>query len=234
MSETPVITVDIVSDVVCPWCIIGYKKLEQAMQRFEGQAQFALTWHAFELNPGMPPEGQDINEHMAQKYGATPAQSKGNRDRLRNAGADLDFTFNYHENMRMVNTFDAHRLLHWAGEMSSGKPGKKDKQTALKLALFKAHFTDGKNVSDHDTLVAIAGEAGLDTARAQEILASDEYASQVRAVEAGWEDRFISGVPAFIFDKKFMVPGAQDSDVFARIIEHKVLPKILSAESTAQ
>lgn len=230
MSETPVITVDIVSDVVCPWCIIGYKKLEQAMQRFEGQAQFALTWHAFELNPGMPPEGQDINEHMAQKYGVTPAQSKDNRDRLRSAGANLDFTFNYHENMRMVNTFDAHRLLHWAGEMADDP----DKQTALKLALFKAHFTDGKNVSDHNTLVTIAGEVGLDPARAQAILASDEYASQVRAVEAGWEDRFISGVPAFIFDKKFMVPGAQDSDVFARIIENKVLPKILSAESAAQ
>lgn len=230
MSETPVITVDIVSDVVCPWCIIGYKKLEQAMQRFEGQAQFALTWHAFELNPGMPPEGQDINEHMAQKYGVTPAQSKDNRDRLRSAGANLDFTFNYHENMRMVNTFDAHRLLHWAGEMTDDP----DKQTALKLALFKAHFTDGKNVSDHNTLVTIAGEVGLDPARAQAILASDEYASQVRAVEAGWEDRFISGVPAFIFDKKFMVPGAQDSDVFARIIENKVLPKILSAESAAQ
>ncbi|HEY9091097.1 DsbA family oxidoreductase [Parasphingorhabdus sp.] len=230
MSETPVITVDIVSDVVCPWCIIGYKKLEQAMQRFEGQAQFALTWHAFELNPGMPPEGQDINEHMAQKYGVTPAQSKDNRDRLRSAGANLDFTFNYHDNMRMVNTFDAHRLLHWAGEMVDDP----DKQTALKLALFKAHFTDGKNVSDYDTLVTIAREVGLDAARAQAILASDEYASQVRAVEAGWEDRFISGVPAFIFDKKFMVPGAQDSDVFARIIENKVLPKILSAESAAQ
>src|SRR5690606_32558723 len=161
MSETPVITVDIVSDVVCPWCIIGYKKLEQAMQRFEGQAQFALTWHAFELNPGMPPEGQDINEHMAQKYGVTPAQSKDNRDRLRSAGANLDFTFNYHDNMRMVNTFDAHRLLHWAGEMTDDP----DKQTALKLALFKAHFTDGKNVSEHDTLVTIAREVGLDATR---------------------------------------------------------------------
>lgn len=219
MSETPVITVDIVSDVVCPWCIIGYKKLEKAMQRFEGKAEFAITWHAFELNPGMPPEGQDINEHMAQKYGATPEQSKGNRDRLRSAGADLDFTFSYHDNMRMVNTFDAHRLLHWAGELEQGS----GKQTALKLALFKAHFTDGKNVSDHETLAAIVGEVGLDTTRAKAILASDEYADKVRAVEAEWQDRFISGVPAFIFNKKFMVPGAQDSDVFARIIENKVL-----------
>lgn len=215
MSEIPVITVDIVSDVVCPWCIIGYKKLEQAMQRFEGKAEFALAWHAFELNPNMPPEGQDINEHMAQKYGATPEQSKANRERLRNAGSDLDFDFSYHENMRMVNTFDAHRVLHWAGETG--------KQTALKLALFKAHFTDGKDVSDHEILIAVAGSVGLDEKRARDLLGSDMFAADVRAVEAEWQDRFISGVPAFIFNKKFMVPGAQDSDVFAQIIENKVL-----------
>ncbi len=215
MSETPVITVDIVSDVVCPWCIIGFKKLEQAMQRFEGKAEFALAWHAFELNPNMPPEGQDINEHMAQKYGATPEQSKANRERLRNAGSDLDFEFSYHENMRMVNTFDAHRLLHWAGETG--------KQTALKLALFKAHFTDGKDVSDHEVLTEVALTVDLDEKRVRSLLASDMYAADVRAVEAQWQDRFISGVPAFIFNKKFMVPGAQDSDVFAQIIENKVL-----------
>lgn len=215
MSETPVITVDIVSDIVCPWCIIGYKKLEQAMQRFEGKAEFALAWHAFELNPNMPPEGQDINEHMAQKYGATPEQSKANRERLRSAGSDLDFDFSYHENMRMVNTFDAHRLLHWAGETG--------KQTALKLALFEAHFTDGKNVSDHEILIAVAASVGLDEKRARDLLGSDMFATDVRAVEAEWQDRFISGVPAFIFNKKFMVPGAQDSDVFAQIIENKVL-----------
>ncbi|MEP3225872.1 MAG: DsbA family oxidoreductase [Parasphingorhabdus sp.] len=215
MSENPVITVDIVSDVVCPWCIIGYKKLEKAMHRFEGKAEFALAWHAFELNPNMPAEGQDINEHMAQKYGATAEQSKANRERLRNAGSDLDFEFSYHENMRMVNTFDAHRLLHWAGETG--------KQTALKLALFKAHFTDGQDVSDHDILTRVALSVGLDENRTRDLLGSDMFAAEVRAVEAQWQDRFISGVPAFIFNKKFMVPGAQDSDVFAQIIENKVL-----------
>ena len=217
MTETPLIRVDIVSDVVCPWCIIGYKKLEKAMQQFEGRAQFAIAWHAFELNPAMPQEGQDINEHMAQKYGATPEQSKVNRERLRNAGNDLDFEFKYSENMRMVNTFDAHRLLHWAGETG--------KQTALKLALFSAHFTEAKNVSDHDTLVAIAGSVGLDEDRARDLLRTGLYAEEVRAVEAEWQDRFITGVPAFIFNKKFMVPGAQDSDTFANIIENKLLAK---------
>jgi len=215
MSDIPVITVDIVSDVVCPWCIIGYKKLEKAMQQFEGKARFELAWHAFELNPSMPPEGQDISEHMAQKYGATPEQSKANRERLRNAGSELDFEFSYGNKMRMVNTFDAHRLLHWAGETG--------KQTALKLALFKAHFTDGKDVSDHDTLVSVAASVGLDEKRARDLLSTNLFAEEVRATEAEWQDRFITGVPAFIFNKKFMVPGAQEADVFANIIESKLL-----------
>lgn len=215
MSETPVITIDIVSDIVCPWCIIGYKKLEKAMAQFEGKARFELAWHAFELNPSMPPEGQDIGEHMAQKYGATPEQSKANRERLRNAGSELDFEFSYGDKMRMVNTFDAHRLLHWAGETG--------KQTALKLALFKAHFTDGKDVSDHDVLVSVASSVGLDEKRARDLLSTNLFAEEVRATEAEWQDRFITGVPAFIFNKKFMVPGAQEADVFANIIENKLL-----------
>ncbi|AMO71141.1 DsbA family oxidoreductase [Sphingorhabdus sp. M41] len=215
MSETPVITVDIVSDVVCPWCIIGYKKLEKAMAQFEGKARFELAWHAFELNPSMPPEGQDIAEHMAQKYGATLEQSKANRERLRNAGNELDFEFSHGDKMRMVNTFDAHRLLHWAGETG--------KQTALKMALFKAHFTDGKDVSDHDILVSVASSVGLDEKRARDLLITNLFAEEVRATEAEWQDRFITGVPAFIFNKKFMVPGAQEAAVFANIIENKLL-----------
>jgi len=202
---------------MCRWCIIGHTKLEKAMQQVEGKARFELAWQAFELNPVMPPEGQDNNEHMAQKYGATLEQSKTTRVRLRSAGSDLDFEFSYHENMRMVNTFDAHRLLHWAGEMGQ--------QTALKLALFKAHFTDGKDVSDHKSLIAIASSVGLNEKRARDLLSTDMFAAEVRAVAAEWQDRFITGVPAFIFNKKFMVPGAQDSDTFANIIENKLLAK---------
>ena len=185
------------------------------MLQFEGKAAFELAWHAFELNPSMPPEGQDITEHMAQKYGATAEQSKANRERMRLAGQDLDFEFNSHEGMRMVNTFDAHRLLHWAGETG--------KQTALKMALFKAHFTDGENVSDHDVLVAVASSVGLNEKRARDLLSTDLYAAEVRATESEWQDRFITGVPAFIFNKKFMVPGAQETEVFANIIENKLL-----------
>lgn len=215
MSETPVITVDIVSDVVCPWCIIGYKKLEKAMLQFEGRARFQLAWHAFELNPNMPPEGQDVAEHLAQKYGSTPEQSKVNRQRLKDAGSGLGFDFNYRDDMRMVNTFDSHRLLHWAGETG--------KQTALKLALFTAHFTDGKDVSNHDILVDVAVSVGLDEKRARDLLGTDMFAAEVRAVEEQWQDRFITGVPAFIFNGKFMVPGAQEPDTFANIIEQKLL-----------
>lgn len=215
MSETPVITVDIVSDVVCPWCIIGYKKLEKAMRQFEGRAQFELAWHAFELNPNMPPEGQDIAEHMAQKYGATAEQSKVSRERLREAGSGLDFDFAYKDSMKMVNTFDAHRLLTWAGETG--------KQTALKMALFTAHFTDGKDVSNHDTLVEVAASVELDEKRARDLLSTDMFAAEVRAEEEQWQDRFITGVPAFIFNGKFMVPGAQESETFANIIEQKLL-----------
>ena len=187
------------------------------MLQFEGKAAFELTWHAFELNPSMPPEGQDIAEHMAQKYGATAEQSKANRERMRQAGQDLDFEFNSHDQMRMVNTFDAHRLLHWAGETG--------KQTALKLALFKAHFSDGRNVSDHEVLVEIASSVGLDEKRSRDLLGTGLYAEEVRATEAEWQERFITGVPAFIFNKKFMVPGAQEADVFANIIENKLLQK---------
>ncbi len=213
----PHITVDIVSDVVCPWCIIGYKKLEQAMERLSDRAEFSVAWHAFELNPWMPPEGQDIATHMRMKYGVSPEQSKGNRDRLRSAGEGLGFTFANHPDMRMVNTFDAHRLLTWAGSLGG------ERQTALKLALFTAHFTDGRNVSDHETLIAIAQETGLDAETARGILASDDFADDVRAEEAQWEDRFISGVPAFIFNGKYMVPGAQDPDVLVQVIERKLL-----------
>ncbi len=217
MSNIPVITVDIVSDVVCPWCIIGYKKLEQAMQRFEGKAKFELAWHAFELNRHMPAEGQNGTEHVMQKYGSSPEQSRKNRERLIQTAEGLGLEFNYGDDMRIWNTFDAHRLLHWAGETVG--------QTKLKLALFKAFFTDNLNVSDHEVLTSVIASVGLDEGRCAEILASDEYAAEVRAVEAQWEDRFISGVPAFIFNGKFMVPGAQEPDVFAQIIENKLLPQ---------
>jgi len=191
--------------------------LGKSLKHFEGKAKFELAWHAFELNRHMPAEGQNGTEHVMQKYGSSPEQSRKNRERLIQTAEGLGLEFNYGDDMRIWNTFDAHRLLHWAGETGG--------QTKLKLALFKAFFSDNLNVSDHEVLTSVVASVGLDEGRCAEILASDEYAAEVRAVEAQWEDRFISGVPAFIFNGKFMVPGAQEPDVFAQIIENKLLPQ---------
>ena len=153
---------DIVSDVVCPWCIIGYKQLMKALAALPGQFDVTLRWHPFELNPRMPEDGQDLREHLAQKYGTSPAQSQAARARLTALGASLGFTFDYFDGMRMVNTFRAHQLLHWAGEQG--------RQTELKLALFEAFFSRREDVNDPGVLVAVAARAGLDSAQARAVL----------------------------------------------------------------
>ena len=226
MADAPLVRIDIVSDVVCPWCVIGYLKLDAAMARFAGRARFDVSWHPFELNPSMPAEGQDVDEHVAQKYGSTPDRAKAGRDRMRAAAAELGFTFARSEGdrrLRMVNTYDAHRLLGWAATL--GDAAGANAQTELQMALFRAHFTELRDVSDIDVLIDVAGAVGLDAAAARNVLSSDAYADQVRRSEAQWQDRFISGVPAIIFNDKFMVPGAQEPDVFASIIENKILAK---------
>ena len=169
-SSAPLpLQVDIVSDVVCPWCIIGYKQLMKALAALPGQFDVTLRWHPFELNPRMPGEGQDLREHLAQKYGTSPAQSQGARARLAALGESLGFTFDYFEGMRMVNTFRAHQLLHWAGEQG--------RQTELKLALFEAFFSRREDVNDPEVLAAVAGRAGLDSAQAGAVLSDARYAS---------------------------------------------------------
>ena len=149
--------IDFVSDVSCPWCIIGLNALEQAADRLKGEVALDLHFQPFELNPQMAPEGQDIGEHLQEKYGATPEQSQKNREAIAARGAALGFTFSMDKRSRIYNTFDAHRLLHWAEE--------KGLQPALKKALFKAYFTDGQDPSNHEVLVRVADEVGLDVAR---------------------------------------------------------------------
>jgi predicted DsbA family dithiol-disulfide isomerase len=161
-QSAPPVRVDIVSDVVCPWCIIGYRQLLQAQELSGIEAE--IRWHPFELNPDMPDEGQDMREHIAQKYGSTPEQSQSSRDRITALGADLGFDFRFTPEMRMWNTFRAHQLLDWAEEDGH--------QTALKEALFAAHFTEGRDVSDPGVLVEVAAEAGLDPARARDAAAT--------------------------------------------------------------
>lgn len=207
---TPPLKVDIVSDVVCPWCIIGYLQLQRALSLAAGDFDLSIQWHPFELNPDMPSAGQDLRQHLAMKYGTTPQQSQAARERLRQLGDSLGFRFVYRDDMRMVNTFRAHQLLHWAREQG--------RQTELKLRLFKAFFTDGEDVNDPEVLARLAGQAGLPAVQARDVLESGQYAESVRAAQRQWREREIYAVPAFIFDGKFMVPGAQEAETFLQVM----------------
>lgn len=220
----PRLSIDIVSDVMCPWCIIGWLKFEQVMAHFAGRLDFRVQWHPFELNPDMPPEGEDAAEHVMRKYGISAEQSRANTGRLASVAAELGFAFNRGPEFRMRNSFDAHRLLTWAGALEEPEQvAATGVQTALKLALFRAHFTDNRDVSDHGVLADVAASAGLDRDRAAAILASGEFGEMVRTEEAYWIDQNITGVPAFILGGRMLVPGAQDPDAFIRVIENKVL-----------
>lgn len=225
MSDAmPRLSVDIVSDVMCPWCIIGWLKFQKVMQHFEGRLAFRVQWHPFELNPDMPPEGEDAAAHVMRKYGVSAEQSAANSGRLAAIASELGFMFNRGPSFRMRNSFDAHRLLTWAGALEEAEQAAATGvQTALKLALFRAHFTDNRDVSDHAVLADVAASVGLDAARAAAILASDDYAEMVRVEEAYWADQNVTGVPAFILGGRMLIPGAQDPDVFIRVIEAKVL-----------
>ncbi|MGQ2930399.1 MAG: DsbA family oxidoreductase [Sphingopyxis sp.] len=226
MTQAPLprLSVDIVSDVMCPWCIIGWLKFEQVMAHFAGRLEFRVQWHPFELNPDMPPEGEDAAAHVMRKYGVSAEQSRANSGKMAGVAADLGFAFNRGPGFRMRNSFDAHRLLTWAGSREDPEQVEATGvQTALKLALFKAHFTDNRDVSDHDVLADVAASVGLDRARAAAILGGDEFGEMVRTEEAYWADQNITGVPAFILGGRMLVPGAQDPEVFIRVIERKVL-----------
>ena len=202
--------IDIVSDVVCPWCAIGLASLEQALQRTQGEVAADIHFQPFELNPQLPAEGEGIGEHLQRKYGMDPAQLADNQERIRARGAALGFVFDFNARSRIWNTFDAHRLLHWAG-IEGG-------QRALKHALLQAYFSEGRNVSDRATLVDIAGAAGFDVARAQAILGSGEYADEVREAEQFFTRNGISGVPAVIIERKHLVSGGQPVEVFERAL----------------
>jgi predicted DsbA family dithiol-disulfide isomerase len=205
--------IDIVSDVVCPWCIVGYKQVETALTMLEQPVVAEIHWHPFELNPNMAPEGEDTAEHIARKYGSTPEQSRANRQRLSDIGESVGFAFNYGEGMRIYNTFKAHKLLTIFGSERGWKA-----QTALKLALFKAYFQDRRDVSDEAVLLDIAESQGMDRKAAAAWLADGVLTQTVRAEQAHWLDQNITGVPAIIFDQKFMVPGAQSAETFAGVI----------------
>ena len=202
--------IDFVSDVSCPWCVIGLKALEAAIARLGGEVETEIHFQPFELNPQMPPGGQDIDEHLAEKYGATPEQSEQTREMIRARGEEAGFTFAMAKRSRIYNTFDAHRLLHWAEHQG--------RQLALEHALFKAYFSDGENPGAHDVLIRVAGEVGLDAVRAREILSSDEYAEAVRERERYYLDQGISAVPAVIVNDRHLIQGGQPAAVFEQAL----------------
>ncbi len=215
--------IDIVSDVVCPWCIIGLKQVEKALTLVGQDIAAETYWHPFELNPNMVPEGEDTAEHIARKYGSTPEQSRINRSRLADIGNSVGFAFNYGEGMRIYNTFNAHKLLTIFGSERGWRA-----QTALKMALFTAYFQDRRDVSDVDVLCDIAEAQGMDRAVALAWINDAALTTSVRAEMAHWTDQNITGVPAIIFDQKYMIPGAQSAETFADVI-NKVLTKRAAA-----
>ena len=208
-ASTPIsLRIDFVSDVVCPWCAIGLASLEQALERLRGEVIAELHFHPFELNPQLPPEGEEIAAHLQEKYGLSAEQLAENQERIRRRGAELGFVFG--DRRRIYNTFDAHRLLHWAGL--------EGRQSELEHAMLRAYFTDAQDVSDRDVLVRIAAETGLDADRARRILASGEYGNEVRAEEEFFQRAGIRGVPATIIERKHLISGGQPVEVFERAL----------------
>lgn len=201
---------DIVSDVSCPWCIIGYQSLKQALAKLEPDISADITWQPFELNPQMPKEGQDIIEHLTEKYGISVEQCEQNSSMIKQRGFELGYVFGNRGGGRIYNTFDAHRLLHWAKEY--------DKQTELKLALFDLYFKQNGNPSDHHQLIQVSKNVGLDSDKAKLLLESNEYEQDVRELQHKYQSAGISSVPAVIVNNKHLISGGQQADVFEQTL----------------
>jgi len=214
------LTIDFVSDVSCPWCAIGLNALRQALAELDGEIGAELQFQPFELNPAMPAGGQDVGEHLAEKYRMTPEQLAQSQEMIRARGAEVGFTFNMDRRRRIYNTFDAHRLLHWAAL--------EGRQLELKSALFQSYFGAGDDPGAHDVLVRLAAQAGLDAERARQVLESDAYAAEVRAAERHYQEQGIHSVPAVIVNGRYLIQGGQPAEVFARSLRQ------IAAESDAQ
>lgn len=218
---TPTLKIDFVSDVSCPWCAIGLASLQTALQRVGPAVQVELSFQPFELNPQMVAEGEDITEHLNRKYGSTPEQAAAIRETIRARGADLGFVFAMDKRSRIYNTFDAHRLLHWAHLDGA------DRQLALKQALLKAYFTNGEDPSDHAVLLRLVGEVGLDAERAKAILAGDEFAAEVREQEQFYLRQGINSVPAVVINNRHLISGGQPPEVFEQSLRQIAAKEIV-------
>jgi len=209
---TPTLKIDFVSDISCPWCAIGLSALVQALANLQGEVAVDIHVQPFELNPQMPAGGQDIGEHLTQKYGSTLEQQAQIRDTIRQRGSDVGFAFSPSGRGRIYNTFDAHRLLHWAGLESPRL------QLALKKALLAACHTESQAMESHEVLLAAVANAGLDAQRAQAILSSEEFAAEVREAEAFYTRHGITSVPAVIINNKHLISGGQPVAVFEQAL----------------
>lgn len=211
MTTPPPLRIDFVSDVACPWCAIGLNALERALERIGDDIAVEIHFQPFELNPTMPPEGANAAQYLKSKYGLTDAQLAANRERIVALGAAAGFSFGAREHV--WNTFDAHRLLHWAD--AEGAPGA---QRALKHALLKAYHGQGRNPGAHDVLLELAGQVGLPVERAREVLQGGAFTDEVRAAEQFWQEAGIHSVPATVIDRRHLISGGQPSEVFEQAL----------------
>lgn len=204
--------IDFVSDISCPWCVIGLRGLELALDRTGDLVEADLCFHPFELNPMMAKDGESVAEHIMRKYGRTPEQMDETRSMIRARAGEVGFTMNSSVDSRIYNTFDAHRLLHWAAAEGSGR------QQALKHRLFEVYFTEQRDPSDHEVLVMAAADAGLDAVRARAVLVSGEYGEDVRGAEQFWRSHGINSVPAIVINDRYLISGGQPPDAFEKAL----------------
>lgn len=213
-KDSSKLRIDMVSDVVCPWCIIGYQKLLRALaqvQQSRPDVEIEVVFQPFELNPHMRPEGQNVNEHIAEKYGADQRTIDENRARMKAVGAELGVIFNSSDQARIYNTFDAHKLLHYAQTMGV--------QLALKLALFDAYFTQRLDISNQEVLIQLGVDVGLSEDQCRSVLSDTDLDKDVRGELQNFINLGVTSVPTFIFDQKYSVNGAQEPQVLQQVIE---------------
>ena len=205
--------IDFVSDIACPWCAVGLGALEQALEQLKGEVQADVHFQPFELNPNMGPGGQDLGEHLTEKYGSTPEQQAQIRANISARGEEVGFKFNPGGRGRVYNTFNAHRLLHWAGVK-----GPEGSQHALKRALLESYQGRAEAVESDQVLLAVVASVGLNVAEAQTILSSDTYAQEVREIERFYHQAGIHSVPAVIINDKHLISGGQPAAVFEQAL----------------
>lgn len=204
------IQIDIVSDIACPWCAIGYARLQQAMDQLANELTFSVQWHAFELNPDPDAEPQPILQALSRKYGRSEAEMQAAQSNMMEIARSLGLNFTRMQERYTANTFDAHRLVKWAGEQG--------RQTEMKMALFEAYFGRAEDVGKPEVLLGCVESIGLDVAQARAVLSSDDYAELVRAEETRYQQAGVSAVPAFIINEQYLISGAQEPETLVNAL----------------